>query len=172
MHIFFDALYEIILFLQINLKTEIMKKIFIALTLIIGLSLAANAQDYKTGIGLRGGTAWGLTVKHFVSEKNAFEGFLYAYPHGFNVTGLYEIHNKAFDVDNLNWYFGFGAHLGSYDEADLHDFVLGADGVIGIEYSFTEAPINIGLDWNPYFNIIGYEGFKPASAAISIRYIF
>ena len=136
------------------------------------LSLALEAQDYKTGLGLRGGTAWGLTVKHFVNDKNAFEGFLYGHQDGFNVTGLYEFHYKAFDVDNLNWYFGFGAHVGSYDNADVHEFVLGPDGVIGIEYSFTEAPINIGLDWNPYFNIIGNSGFKPASGAISIRYIF
>src|SRR5512133_2207271 len=107
-----------------------MKKIFIALILITVISLGAKAQDYKTGIGLRGGTAWGLTLKHFVSEKSAFEGFLYAYQHGFNVTGLYEIHNNAFDVDNLNWYFGFGAHVGNYNDpdTDLSDFVLGADG--------------------------------------------
>ncbi|HUX94794.1 MAG TPA: hypothetical protein VMV47_03610 [Bacteroidales bacterium] len=149
-----------------------MRRLLFTFILFSAMAIAINAQDYNTGVGLRGGTAWGLTVKHFVSQKNAFEGFLYAYQHGFNVTGLYEIHNKAFDVDNLRWYFGFGAHVGSYDEADIHDFVLGPDGVIGIEYSFTEAPINIGLDWNPYFNIIGNEGFKPASGAISIRYIF
>lgn len=149
-----------------------MRKIFLSLVLVIAMTVIVNAQDYKTGIGLRGGTAWGLTVKHFISQKAAFEGFLYAYNYGFNVTGLYEIHNKAFDVDNLNWYYGFGAHVGSYDKADIHEFVLGADGVIGIEYSFTEAPVNIGLDWNPYFNIVGDAGFKPASGAISIRYIF
>jgi hypothetical protein len=149
-----------------------MRKIFLSLILVLVLTVIVNAQDYKTGVGLRGGTAWGLTIKHFVSNKSAFEGFLYAYNHGFNVTGLYEIHNKAFDVDNLKWYYGFGAHVGTYNEADINDFVLGVDGVLGIEYSFTEAPINIGLDWNPYFNIIGNTGFSPESGAISIRYIF
>ena len=155
-----------------------MKKIIIVLTFIIGISLAANAQDYKTGIGLRGGSSstdatWGLTIKHFVSSKNAFEGLIYSYGHGFTLTGLYELHNKAFDVDNLNWYIGFGAHVGSYNDADIDSdgFVLGADGILGIEYSFTEAPINIGLDFNPYFNLIGNTGFKPAFA-LSIRYIF
>ena len=150
-----------------------MRKILLSLVLVIAMTVIVNAQDYRNGIGIRGGyNNWGLTFKHFVSEKNAFEGILYAAPHGFNVTGLYEIHNEAFEVDNLNWYFGFGAHLGSYDEGDDQSVVLGADGILGIEYSFTEAPINIGLDWNPYFNIIGDPGFKPAGFAISIRYIF
>jgi len=151
-----------------------MKRIFFSMILVTILTVSVNAQDYKTGIGLRGGTAWGLTLKHFVSEKSAFEGFLYAYSHGFNVTGLYEIHYNAFDVDNLNWYFGFGAHVGNYNDpdTDLSDFVLGADGVLGIEYSFTEAPINIGVDWNPYVNVLGNNGFFAGSGAISIRYIF
>jgi hypothetical protein len=152
-----------------------MRKIFFSLILVIGIAAIANAQDYNNGIGLRGGYEnWGLSFKHFISKNNAFEGFLYGAPHGFNITGLYEIHNKAFDVDQLNWYFGFGAHVGTFDntETDNSDFVLGPDGIIGIEYSFTEAPINIGLDWNPYFNILGDPGFKPSGFAISIRYIF
>ena len=151
-----------------------MRKSFLTLILIIGFTVIVNAQDYNTGLGLRGGTAWGITAKHFISKTTAFEGFLYAHSRGFNVTGLYEIHYNAFDVDRLNWYFGFGAHIGSwnYSDSDMNDFVLGADGVVGIEYSFTEAPINIGVDWNPYFNIIGYTGFFAGSGAISIRYIF
>ena len=153
-----------------------MKKILFALTLFIGFTIAASAQDYKTGIGLRGGNsssdaAWGLSIKHFVSGKNAVEGLIYAYGHGFTLTGLYEYHNQAFDVDRLNWYIGFGAHIGSYDAGESNDMVLGADGILGIEYSFTEAPINIGLDFNPYLNLIGDSGFKPAFA-LSIRYIF
>ncbi len=25
------------------------------------------------------------------------------------------LHNNAFDVDQLNWYFGFGGHIGFYN---------------------------------------------------------
>ncbi|MBI5008982.1 MAG: hypothetical protein HZB98_04910 [Bacteroidia bacterium] len=46
-----------------------MRRILFTLILSAVLTIAVNAQDYKTGIGLRGGTAWGLTLKHFVSER-------------------------------------------------------------------------------------------------------
>lgn len=150
-----------------------MKKILLTLVLTISIITLASAQDYKTGIGLRGGTSWGLTLKHFVGQKAAFEGILYGYGDGFHVAGLYEIHNTAFDVEHLKWYYGFGAHLGSLNGADdNNNFVLGIDGVLGIEYSFSEAPISIGLDWNPYFNLVGDTNFYPQSGALSIRYIF
>jgi len=149
-----------------------MKKIFLTLILAVSIGTIASAQDYKTGIGLRGGTSWGLTLKHFVSQKAAFEGILYGYDNGFHVAGLYEIHNTAFEVDHLKWYYGAGAHLGTWNNANLDSFVLGVDGILGIEYSFSEAPICIGLDWNPYFNIVGDFNFYPGSGALSIRYIF
>jgi len=149
-----------------------MRKTILTLVLAFSIITLASAQDYKTGIGLRGGTSWGLTLKHFVSSKSALEGILYGYGNGLNVTGLYEIHNQAFNVDNLKWYYGFGAHLGTYNANNVSDFVLGVDGILGIEYSFTEAPISIGLDWNPYINLIGNTEFLPQSGALSIRYIF
>ena len=144
------------------------------MTVILAISIVslASAQDYNNGVGLRGGTNWGLTIKHFVSDNAAFEGILYAYGNGLNVTGLYEVHNQAFDVDRLRWYYGFGAHLGNYSSDNVSNFVLGVDGVLGIEYSFTEAPISIGLDWNPYINLVGNTDFLPNSGALSIRYIF
>ena len=88
-----------------------MKKLF--LTLIIGClwGLKSNAQDYNTGIGLRGGWGTGLTVKHFIGKDKAVEGILDSRWHGLSITGLYEIHNQAFDTDRLNWYYGFGGHV-------------------------------------------------------------
>jgi len=59
---------------------------------IIGLSMFSSglAQDYKTGIGLRGDYFNGLTVKHFIASKAAIEGILSSRWQGFQVTGLYE----------------------------------------------------------------------------------
>jgi hypothetical protein len=139
------------------------------------------AQDYNTGIGLRAGPFTGLTVKHFISEKAALEGLFASRWRGFEVTGLYEIHNRAFDLDRLKWYYGFGAHAGFYDGNYTHNRwgergrqynVFGLDGILGLEYSFTEIPFNVSIDWKPTFNFYGYSGFWGDGGAFSIRYIF
>jgi hypothetical protein len=82
-------------------------KIKIGLTIFFATCLFffVNAQDYNTGIGFRGGFSNGLTVKHFFSPKAVFEGILSSRWSGFQVTGLYKIHNRAFNTDRLNWYF-------------------------------------------------------------------
>lgn len=156
-----------------------MKKIILTLTLVIFMSAFASAQDYNTGIGLRLGTSQGVTVKHFFSQRSALEGLLATRWSGFEITGLYEAHNQAFDVERLNWYFGGGGHIGFWNgnrtywgERGVNYAVIGIDGILGIEYNFREVPINVSLDWNPMFNLTGYSGFWADGGAISIRYVF
>jgi hypothetical protein len=137
-----------------------------------------NAQEYKTGIGIRAGNASGLTIKHFNSHKSAVEGLLTTRWQGFDVTVLYEVHNRAFDVDHLTWYYGGGAHLGFYNGSYAYwgntgtsYTIVGIDGILGLEYSFDEIPINIGIDWKPALNLVGYSGVW-SEGALSIRYVF
>jgi hypothetical protein len=150
-----------------------MKRLVITLTLVICIFVFANAQDYKTALGLRGGWGYGLTIKHFLGEKSAVEGLLSSHWSGFEITGLYEIHNPAFEVDRLKWFYGGGAHLGSYGSsyAGGTGIMIGVDGILGLDYSFSEFPINISVDWKPSFNIVGYSHFYNGGA-FSIRYIF
>ena len=156
-----------------------MKKLMLGISLILLFSGVVKAQDYNTGIGLRGGFSSGLTVKHFISDDTAIEGILSSRWHGINITGLYEIHKKSFSINELSWYYGFGGHIGFWDGdrvgwADDDDAytVLGIDGILGLEYSFKEVPINLSLDWKPALNLIGYTGFWGDGGALSIRYIF
>ena len=121
-----------------------MRKIILTLVLAISIVALASAQDYKTGVGLRAGFSNGLTIKHFVSEKAAFEGLLSTRWRGFDITGLYEIHHQAFEVEHLNWYYGVGAHIGFWNgnnvpwtTGDTSYTVIGIDGILGIEYSFS-----------------------------------
>ena len=158
-----------------------MKKIVITFLIVFCLVSISYSQDYKTGIGLRAGFNQGLTVKHFITEKSALEFLLTTRWRGFEITGLYEIHNQFFDVERLKWYFGFGAHIGFWNgdytynrwgERGTSYTVVGIDGILGLEYSFREVPINLGLDWKPAFNFVGYSGFWGDGGALSIRYIF
>ncbi|MGM0580870.1 MAG: hypothetical protein ACQETL_09335 [Bacteroidota bacterium] len=155
-----------------------MKKIGITILITFLAFAYGHAQDYNTGIGLRGGFANGITIKHFVSQNAAFEGIIASRWRGFELTGLYELHGRAFDTDRLNWYAGFGGHLGFYDGnntrwgEDRAYTVIGLDGILGLEYNFTEIPINFSIDWKPSFNFYGYSGFWGDGGALSIRYIF
>jgi len=156
-----------------------MKRIGITIVLAMCLFSYSNAQDYNTGIGLRAGYSNGLTVKHFIDSKVALEGILSSRWNGVEITGLYDIQNRAFNTNRLDWFIGFGGHVGFWngDHTNWGDkgesyTVVGLDGILGLEYNFREVPINIGIDWKPELNFIGYSGFCGDNGAISIRYIF
>ena len=150
-----------------------MKRFILTLFLCICFITLTNAQDYRNGIGLRAGFNQGLTFKHFISGKSALELLLATRWSGFEITGLYEIHNSAFDIDRFNWYFGAGAHVGFYGSSygGGEGTFVGIDGILGLEYNFREAPINISLDWKPAFDF-GYNNFFADGGALSLRYIF
>lgn len=154
-----------------------MKKTILAIVLTAAACFQANAQDYRTGIGGRVGVSSGFTVKHFLNSSNAIEGILSSRWGGFEFTGLYEFQQTAFNTPRLNWYFGGGFHIGSWGDDNHHwkdetKTIAGLDGIIGLEYNFTEIPINISLDWKPMLNIWGDTDFWADGVGLSIRYIF
>lgn len=158
-----------------------MKRIILTILVAVAFTAFSTAQDYKTGIGLRAGYPAGLSVKHFISNNAALEGILATQWRGFVVTGLFEAHKPLADVDRLKWFYGFGAHVGFWNGSTYRSYwmepgtsytVIGIDGILGLEYSFEEIPINLSLDWKPAFNLTGYTGFWGDGGALSIRYIF
>ncbi len=155
-----------------------MKKIIITCLIAFCIIFIGNAQYYKTGIGLRVGLFNGITLKHFINFNTALEGIIDTRWDGFEITGLYELHHKAFETERLKWYYGIGAHIGAWNgnntnwgERGRNYSVAGIDGILGIEYCFREIPFNLGLDWKPAINIVGYTGFWADGGALSIRYI-
>ena len=158
------------------LKKNGMKKfLIIAVLLVCGLNMSAQA-DYERAVGLRFGFHNGITYKQFLTSISAIEALAYFGNNSFNLTGLYEINNEnAFQVDRLDWYYGAGGHIGFYDsnsENGGDSFILGIDGIIGIEYNLEQAPFNFSLDWKPEINIIGRDNFIGESIALSLRYTF
>lgn len=140
--------------------------------LILLSSGLVQAQEYRTGLGLRGGYTSGLTIKHFVSGSNAIEGIIGTNYRSFLLTGLYEKHTGAFDVSGMNWFYGGGLHLGVYgDDRNVSQSILGIDGIVGLEYKIQEIPISISLDLKPTLNLIGYRLFD-MDFALSLRYVW
>ena len=155
-----------------------MKRILILCLFVVCLNMYSTAQDYKTGVGFRGGTQNGLSVKHFFSEHSAMEGIVSTRWNGFYAIGLYEWHGIYFDVPGFNWAYGVGAHIGflggnnsRFDDNKNHT-VAGADFLFGLEYKFNGAPISIGLDWKPQADFIGGTYFIWDDAAFTLRFTF
>lgn len=160
-----------------------MKKFIYSLILFAFLAIGNEtlAQGYNTGIGLRAGVGNGLTVKHFLNEKAALEGILHTRWRGLLLTGLYEVHNDIREVKGLRWFYGGGAHIGTWNanrgnqpwgDQSRSYTVIGLDGILGLDYKFQDAPINLSLDYKPAFNLTGYTGFWGDEVALSIRFTF
>lgn len=145
----------------------------------------ANAQsNYNTGAGVRlGGYENGLTLKHFISSNTALEGIVGFRPGAFVVTGLYEKHETAFAEPSLNWFYGFGAHIGGIDGNRTYrgygndkyyvdsGLILGADGIAGLEWTVTEIPLALSLDLHPRLEL-ARGPFLNLEFAFTARYTF
>jgi hypothetical protein len=154
-----------------------MMKLLFAAILFVVLTTAVNAQDYRTSFGFRAGVPYGITVKHFLSETNAVEGILASRWSGFVITGLYENEHWTGEYPGFNWFWGIGAHIGFWDNTPYFSTadagaVIGADAILGLEYTFDEIPLNLSIDLLPSINLIGSSSWNGINGAISVRYVF
>lgn len=156
-----------------------MKKTTIFITIIIFLAIGSAQAQYKLGVGLRLNYGYGLSIKYNMSRSKAFEGILYSRWRGINLTGLYEVHQTAFKVNTWRWYYGVGGHVGYWGNGNRYgnpwfdnnnnNTILGADGILGLEHTFKEIPLNLSIDWKPAFNIVGYTGLWLDDIALTAR---
>ncbi|MEO7263369.1 MAG: hypothetical protein ABIW38_00585 [Ferruginibacter sp.] len=157
-----------------------MKRIFVISVVVLcgfaqHLSAQTNisSQEYITSVGVKFFPG-AVTVKHFLNEKGAIEGLGYFYKKGGRITGLYEFHWDIPNAAGLKWYAGPGAHVGFYSASYGGGSSVGIDGVIGLDYKFLGAPINVSLDWQPSFEFgsSNGEGFAGNWGGLAIRYVF
>ena len=158
-----------------------LKNLLFTILLIVAFSTKLSAQEYNFALGLRLGYDIGFTARYFFMPDNAVEGILSFSPNDFRITGLYQFQQPFLAVDNLDWFVGAGAHIGSltreYQRRNNldHAFLFGANLVGGIEYVFPTAPFSATLDWKPSFTFTnatntGRHWF--VSFALSVRYTF
>lgn len=91
------------------------------------------------------------------------------------LTVLYQRHVEAFDVPGLQWYYGGGGFMGFFDDPDTNfddDYtVLGAAGVVGLEYKIYEIPISVGIDLVPAIGLFpDVESYL--NPGLTVRYVF
>jgi len=140
----------------------------------LAIVTSASAQ-YKSAVGLRLGNSSGITAKIGLGKRLNMEGQITTRWKGVNFTVLAEITQQLPDTPGLAWYYGIGANIGFWDDPESVEnntkLFLGADGILGFEYTFPDIPINISLDWKPYLNIISRTHFVWDEFALSIRYV-
>lgn len=163
-----------------------MKRLLMSLLIVGAVAATADAQNlkssYTTGLGVKlWGDGAGITLKHFVSTNNALEGIGYFWNGGARITGLYEFHADISGAPGLKWYVGPGAHVGFYNSyyydrnyynGRTSGSYVGIDGVLGLDYKFNGAPINLSLDWQPSFEFGDGRGFIGTWGGLGIRYTF
>lgn len=133
---------------------------------------------YKTAIGIRLSTDAAVinnsvSIKHFLNDKLAIEGFL-AFSNPVAIGALFEIHNPLAATEGLKWFYGAGAYIG-FDNDKLKTTgrtLMGAMGVVGLDYKFVSVPLNLSLDWKPELHIIDEINFEPAAIGFTARFTF
>ena len=135
-------------------------------------SKSTNSTSYTTALGVKVWDGGGISLKHFFNSQNAGELIGYFWRNGVRITGLFEIHGDINGAAGLKWYIGPGAHIGFYNSKYDDGAFAGIDGVLGLDYKFNGAPINISLDWQPSFEFGDGRGFYGGWGGLGVRYTF
>jgi hypothetical protein len=158
----------------------------ILLAALILLSVICHAQEtsgnsssgrpeYNRALGAKISAGVAVSFKQFVANTKALEAQAMYFNEGMRLIGLYEFHFYNIEgVRGLSWYVGPGAHVGFYRPRDKSFNTaadIGIDGVIGLDYKIRNAPINLSLDWQPSYSILGNAGLLPQFGGLGIRYV-
>ena len=150
-------------------------------SILITGSLNAQNSGYKTALGVRLSSSNAMinnsvSVKHFLNDKMAIEGLL-SFGDPLAIGALVELH-QPMTATGLTWYYGGGAYIGFLKKVNTTtqktttDPNFGAQGVIGLDYKFSNIPLNISLDWKPELNIVTDINFEPAAIGFTARFTF
>lgn len=155
-----------------------MKKISVIFLLLFISAISSYAQRYNQAAGLRLGAFSGLSYKVSIGADNFAEGLLSFQQGGIILTGLYGFQQPIGGTDQLDWYFGGGAHIGTWSNNGYHyggkggGSVVGVDFLLGLEFIFPDVPLCLALDWKPAINIVGDDPSWLFGVALTARYQF
>jgi hypothetical protein len=166
-----------------------MKKNYLILLLAVLFSGPLFAQYMKNSIGLRGGISEGITYQRFLHEHRDIKLLLSFRDNGTQLTLMsskYESVAGRFK-DNLYFYYGMGVPGGftrnvnllwhftsGRPENSITRAVIGADGLLGVEYRIYSIPLSFGFEYKPFFDLFGHRIFRLAlgDLGFTFRYHF
>ena len=156
-----------------------MKKMILALALVVSMVGAVNAQVDGKSIGLRFGNGAEFSFNTALGSSNRLELDLglnnwdsnYGNT-GFGLTGIYQ---WVWGLDDLapgfNWYAGVGGTVGSYKSTTTNQGLgIGVAGQVGLEFNFS-IPLQLSVDFRPaIFLVNSHDSYN--DAGLSLRYRF
>ncbi|MDQ6902550.1 MAG: hypothetical protein M3139_05990 [Bacteroidota bacterium] len=150
-----------------------MKKTILLSAIIFLAITGISAQSYSTAVGAKfyagNGSVGGINVRHILTPNTAVEGSLLFYSGGLGVEGLYQYQGPITSVEGLQYFAGGGAMLGFGTGRNSETlFALRLTG--GLDYKFADAPIDISLGLDPFFNIAPSSG-STLALGIGLRYV-
>ncbi len=150
-----------------------LKIIFSILVLLTSFVHEGRAQSYKSAVGLRIGTEFGITYKHLISNRITLEGILQrSFDAPTNRFTLLGTGHLPLITKKFNMYGGAGVHVGSHrTKDDVNERHGGLSLIAGAE--LTLGRLNISWDVKPAFNIIGAKTYSwlDMNSALSVRYV-
>ena len=169
-----------------------MKKVVLFFLVAVSFSLHLKAQggsDYKSAIGMRLGTTYydvvSFSFKTFISPQGALEfnaGFgSKGYDHGhagaLSFSGTYQHHFDIKPVAGLKWFIGGGATIfNTFSDHDDYDgFGFGIYPTGGVDYKFSNIPLNLTADIRPTFLVANPNNHNNGfigNLGIAARYTF
>jgi hypothetical protein len=158
-----------------------MKKIILSALFIAVCTVLTQAQEYKTALGVRlsSSNAYqnnSISFKQFINEGTAIEG-LFTFGEPLALGALVEFH-KPLSTQGLSWFYGAGGYLAfpkvlnTTTNKTNTETNFGAQGIIGLDYKFSNIPLNLSLDWKPELNIVTDINFEPAAVGLAARFTF
>jgi hypothetical protein len=160
----------------IKVKAGTMNKILTIVFILSGFGSMAQHEDFS--VGLRLGGLSGFSAKWFDDDLRAVELIAGGRNDGFRLTGLLQKFKpiKTDRIANLYYFTGLGAHAGFeshtfessyyingfkyYSYHKVTSPVIGGDLVLGLEYRFESVPVNMSVDFKPYFDVYRYDSFR------------
>ena len=152
-------------------------------------SIQASGQDFMSSAGIRGGLTSGITYRGYLNPELAYEGLLSFRNNGIQFTVLRQPFEPTLwhISDGFFVSYGYGGHFGFTNSHTYTQFnktvhnpgkkfspLLGLDGYLGIEYHFPGIPVQMGLDYKPFFEMSLREYFQMSAwdVAFTLKYKF
>lgn len=176
---------ERLIFVAINYAC--MKKIFIAISILLISTAALAQEDYKNAIGGRFAPDsyydfLAFSYKGFVTETGAIElnagagsrRFRSGHPFVMSVSGTYQ-HHFEIPLRGLRWFVGGGltAYNSFHSDPKVKGFGFGFYPTAGIDWKIPNIPLNLSADYRPTIMVIRPDigdAFEATQFGFVVRY--